>query len=371
MSTELVSPAFKLLLSCCRLKCSEWAIRMREEALNAGVDVNALLRLSERHRISPLVYGQLKNDKRIPQEVISVLQERFRGNRLQALSLKGREQWLAHELSARNVKFIFLKGIQIAEKYYGDLAYRHVFDLDVLVDEKSLSVANEVVSEKGFIPEPDFKQFNKIQSLFYTTVYHDLAYRHSADKNAVIEIHWRYRDVLSGFNLDVVRPLDPVEELLYICTHGTEHAWFRLKWLCDVVQMIDANDFNWQQVYIRAIELKCLTHLQLTWLSLERLFEWKIPIAISKKMPRSMHDRKFRYILDCIQSDGSIYEESSIRVRHLLYTLSFKKRMAGIPLVLRYMSSPADWKLLPLPGYLFWVYVLFRPIFMVWRKLKG
>lgn len=371
MSTENVSPTFKLLLSCCRIKHSDWAIRMREEALMAGVNFKTLLDLSERHRISPLAYLQLKNDERVQRDVLLVLKERFLANRIQALAIKGREQWLAGELSARKVNFIFLKGLQIAEKYYGDLAYRHVFDLDVLVEKSALKVVDEAVGGKGFVPETDLHQFNRVQNLFYTTVYHDLTYIHSSDKKEVIELHWRFRDVLSGFNLDVVRPLDPVEELLYICTHGTEHAWFRLKWLCDVVQMIDVGDFDWQLVADRATELGCLTHLQLTWRLLNRLFEWTIPLPVLNGMPSSMHECKFRHIMYCIQSHESIFGGNYMRLRHLIFTLSFRKRMAGIPLLLRYMSSPADWKLLPLPGFFFWIYFLLRPVFMVWRMLKG
>jgi hypothetical protein len=343
---------------------------MRDEALDTGVDFSNLLDLADRHRITPLVYLQLKDDSRIDKDVLLLLKERFELNRLQALGLKGREQWLADELSARNIKFVFLKGLQLAEKFYGDLACRHVFDLDVLVEKSSLNLVNEIIVGKGFIPDPDLHQFNKIQSLFYTAVYHDLTYKSPSDKNVIIELHWRYRDVLSGFNLNVVRPLDPVEELLYICTHGTEHAWFRLKWLCDVVQMIDSCDFDWQHVTDRATELGCHTHLQMTWRLLNRLFEWTIPLPVLNRMPKAKHVRKFRYVLDCIQSPETIYEGNYMRVRHLLFTLSFKKRMAGIPLLLRYMSSPADWKIMPLSGYLFWVYFLLRPFLMVWRKQK-
>lgn len=371
MSTELESPAFKLLLSCCRIKRSDWATSMRDEALDTGVDFSDLLDLADRHRITPLVYLQLKDDSRIDKDVLLLLKERFELNRLQALGLKGREQWLADELSARNINFVFLKGLQLAEKFYGDLAYRHVFDLDVLVKKSCLQIVDEIMVGKGYFSEPDLFQFNKIQKLFYTTVYHDLLYRLPFEKSGMIEVHWRHRDVLSGFNLDDVRPLDSVEEFLYICTHGTEHGWFRLKWLCDAVQMIDSCDFDWQQVSDRAVELECLPHLQLTWLLLSRLFEWTVPFPIEKGFPTSMHERKFRHILTSLCSKASIYEGNSMRLSHLLFTLGFKKRMAGIPLVMRYLSSPADWKLMPLPGYFFWVYFLFRPVFMIWRKLKG
>jgi hypothetical protein len=370
MSTELESPAFKLLLSCCCLKPSDWAKRIRDAALDTGVDFKEFLDLADRHRISPLVYLQLKGDSRIDKDVLLILKERFEVNRLQALGLKGKEQWLAAELSSRNINFVFLKGLQLAEKYYGDLACRHVFDLDVLVQETSLPVVNEIMVGKGYVSDPDLFHFNAIQKLFYTAVYHDLMYRLPFEKSGMIEVHWRYRDVLSGFDLSVIRPLDPVEEFLYVCTHGTEHGWFRLKWLCDVVQMIDSGDFDWQRVADRAVELGCLTHLQLTWLLLSRLFSRTIPLSIQKDLTQSMHKRKFRHILSCIGSKASIYEGSSMPLSHLLFTLGFKKRMAGIPLVMRYLSSPADWKLMPLPGYLFWVYFLFRPVFMIWRKLK-
>jgi hypothetical protein len=169
--------------------------------------------------------------------------------------------------------------------------------------------------------------------------------------------------------VDEVRALDKVEELLYLCTHGTEHAWFRLKWLCDILNVINAISFNWDVVRQRAQQLNCLVHLELTWLLIRHLCSIPIPEPILKGMPASMHHSKMVHILNSIQHLSGVNENDRMRFNHLVFTLGFQKRLAGLPLVCKYLTGPEDWKLLPLPDFLFFLYFPLRPFLFLWRKL--
>jgi hypothetical protein len=184
-----------------------------------------------------------------------------------------------------------------------------------------------------------------------------------------IELHWRYRGVIRGFNLTAVRPLNNVEEFLYLCTHGTEHAWFRLKWLFDLVQILDKNEFEWDAVCMRAKELDCLLHLEIAWLTLNRILGLPIPIQIEKGLNGKVYESQMNHIAFCLESLETVNENDWMRWQHLLYLKGFPKRRSGLYLVMRYLTGPEDWKLLPLPNGLFFLYFLLRPFLLLWRKL--
>jgi hypothetical protein len=370
MQMRFDSSAFQLILSCCRQKQSTFDKERRNSAILKGIDAEELTILAERHRITPLVYLLLKDELNLYPGLLLELKDRFDRNRFMALTLKSYETWLENYLSQHNIKFTFLKGLQIAEKYYGDIASRHVLDIDILVESGGINQLHQALLEQGFYPDPDIGNFNRSQLSFFRAVNHDLAYiKKSQHFNVVIEVHWRFRGQLKGFSVDEVRTLDKVEELLYLCTHGTEHAWFRLKWLCDILQMIDAVSFNWDAVRQRAQELDCITHLELTWLLIRQLFSIPIPPPILNGMPASMHRSKMEHICNSIQRLSGVNQDDSMRFNHLVYTLGFQKRLAGLPLVCKYLTGPKDWKLLPLPHFLFFLYFPLRPFLFLWRKL--
>lgn len=371
MQMSFDSSAFQLLLSCCRQKQSDVGYERRMTAFLDGIDAEVLIMLAERHRITPLVYLSLKGELDQYPDLLLELKKRFDFNRLMALTLKSYETWLEDYLNQHNIKYTFLKGLQIAEKYYGDIAGRHVLDIDILVEEAGINQLHEALLEQGFYPDPDIVHFNRSQLSFFRAVNHDLAYiRKNQHFNVVIEVHWRFRGQLKAFSLHEVRTLDKVEELLYLCTHGTEHAWFRLKWLCDILQVIDTVSFNWDAVRQRAQELNCLSHLELTWLLIRQLFSIPIPTPILNGMPASMHRSKMEHILKSIQYLSGVNENDTMRLTQLVYVWGFNKRLAGLPLVLKYLTGPEDWKLLPLPHFLFFLYFPLRPFLFLWRKIK-
>jgi hypothetical protein len=371
MQMSFDSSAFQLLLSCCRQNQSLVDHERRKSAFLEGIDAEVLIMLAERHRITPLVYLSLKDQLDQYPDLLLELKNRFDFNRLMALTLKSYETWLENYLNQHDIKFTFLKGLQIAEKYYGDIAGRHVLDIDILVEEDGINQLHQALVEHGFYPDPDIVNFNRSQLSFFRAVNHDLAYiRKNQHFNVVIEVHWRFRGQLKAFILDEVRTLDKVEELLYLCTHGTEHAWFRLKWLCDILQVIDTVSFDWDAVRQRAQELHCLSHLELTWLLIRQLFSIPIPQPVLNGMPASMHRSKMEHILKSIQHLSGVNENDRMRLTHLVYVWGFNKRIAGLPLVLKYLTGPEDWKLLPLPHFLFFLYFPLRPFLFLWRKIK-
>jgi Uncharacterised nucleotidyltransferase len=369
MDTAFQAPEFKLLLSCCRLIPTSAELVIRDGALLEGIDSGIFLDLVERHRVAPIVYLNLQNDLRIDDVVRTSLLEQFNSNRLFALRLKMWQKKLANVLEKNNLSFVFLKGIPLAEQYYGDLAARHSLDIDLLVEREELHKVVQLLLQLGFHPDPDVRNFQRRQMIYFTATNHDLAFHYKdGGFNITVELHWRYRGAMRGFNLSAVRQLDNVEEFLYLCTHGTEHAWFRMKWLFDMVQIIQKNAFDWIAVHKRAQELDCVLHLEMAWLTLQHTLGLPIPGQIENRMRGETQDRLMTHIVFCQCSMQTVNENDQMRWVHFQYLKRFPMRRNGLYFYMRYLTGPADWKQLPLPDGLFFLYFMLRPFLFVWRK---
>jgi len=67
---------------------------------------------------------------------------------------------------------------------------------------------------------------------------------------------------------------------------------------------------------------------------------------------------------------STVNADDENRLSHLKYRLSQnKKGLFNWVLILTYLTSPNDWKLLPLPNYLFFLYFPLRLFLMVWRRV--
>ena len=91
-------------------------------------------------------------------------------------------------------------------------------------------------------------------------MHHHLTFYTSHDNlPRVIELHWKLR----SFNDTIVvrdlknsksfintqwnniYALNHLDQFIYLCIHGTEHAWYRLKWLMDIPMILKNVKFKW------------------------------------------------------------------------------------------------------------------------------
>ena len=138
MSFSILSPEFKLMLSCCRVKPGTKELESRAEALGTSIDEEVFLALLIRHRVYPLVYFNLKEESRISEELKDKLKQLAAANQLQALQSRHMQFRLQKEFDLQAYKGFFLKGVTLSEQYYGDAGLRHVMDIDCWVEQKAV-----------------------------------------------------------------------------------------------------------------------------------------------------------------------------------------------------------------------------------------
>ena len=164
---------------------------------------------------------------------------------------------LMEEMKSEGLDPIVLKGPALSEKIYGDPFYRTFNDFDLLFHPKDLSKAIQFFNDRGFKgtkfnwPSSPKKQKAVTDLINQYFIYHP-------EHQVNIEIHWKLFDrrfadpsvaeklvwentTAVEINGHAIKTVDSEFELLYLVIHGSLHAWFRLKWLMDVHQIITHN----------------------------------------------------------------------------------------------------------------------------------
>ena len=365
-----LSPEFRLLLSCCRIIPGTKELKHREESIGESINEEIFFALVQRHRVLPIVYYNLQRENRISKDLKERLKKLAEDNQFNALQSRLMQHRIEKELKRKDFKGFFLKGVKLAELYYGDPGFRHVMDLDCWVEENAIMYLTEWLYKEGYVSVPDVRRLNAKQLAFIKRTDHDIQFlTEKAGLPQAIELHWKLRGSLGGFNLNPDKPMNEVDNFLYLCTHGTEHGWFRLKWLFDLPQVMDRVHFDWTQVRQRAIALDCLDHLEITMMVLDAFLNEPIPDAILADLEPHRYARQLRYIHDAIASTLVFNETDANRLGYLKYMNSLSRKKINGNLVLKYMTSHKDWELLPLPPDLFFLYFLLRPILIFWRRM--
>jgi len=370
MSIAILSPEFKLMLSCCRVIPGNKELKQREEAFSKSIDEEVFWVLVLRHRVFPIVHYNLQREARLSMGLKEKLKQFSENNQLLALHSLLIQHRMQKVFEEQGFKGFFLKGVKLSELYYGDPALRHVMDLDFWVEERGIGSITEWLYNEGYVSEPDFRQLNISQLNFIKRTDHDLQF--ITDKSGlpnVIELHWKLRGPLGGFNLTPDEPMNEVDNFLYLCAHGTEHGWFRLKWLFDLPQIMDRVVFDWVQVRERALVLDCLDHLEITMMVLESYLKEPIPAAIMDHLNPSTYYSQLSYIHEAISSASVFNDNDANRLAYLKYMRYLSRKKINWVLILKYLTSPKDWKLLPLPSSLFFLYFPLRPFLFLWRRI--
>jgi hypothetical protein len=381
----LKSPEFKLLLSCSRVVPRQEDLIARDEAFSSGINEDEFLFWVQRHLVASLVYQNLKSEKRISPNSLQQLKLAAELNQLKVLSAQSLQIKIQSFLDQRKIKGFFLKGVPLAELYYGDIGLRHFMDIDIWVEEKYLDSLIHFLIGLGYKSELYFSDFNEVQCSYIKLIGHHVHLRNdSVLYPSIVEVHWRLRDRLGNFKFDPIdeytktillqnpiaslRVFDHYEQFIFLCTHGAEHGWFRLKWLFDLPQVLDKVVFDWNVLIKRAKDLNSLEQVLLAFLVMEELLGTPIPEKVRSEI--SLRKFKLNYIRHLVTYPGSYCDNDLEKVKSFIYILSQnRKGLFNKRLILKYLTSPNDWKLLPLPSSLFFLYFPLRPFLLLWRRV--
>jgi hypothetical protein len=385
------SPAFRLMIATSWLAPESWRTRQEEairQACAEGMAWDDYLRLVDRHRTPALSWAALKrvDGLAIPEQIVSELRKRSDTCRMQAIL---RLQLLAGVLKALNhadVPVMPLKGPLLSLEMYGDVGLRQSKDLDVLVAREDVVKTQEYLESLGWRRSAEYASLTQRQSEFNLQYERHIGYVHS-QRGCELELHWR----AAGDTSEVVATdlssglgrawqgfrylgMKPADLALYLCDHGSSHAWARAKWLGDMARIWASESTDWSNVLDTARTtgrersvLLCLRLLREAYglpADISGLGRFDVlPSAIVAKALRELRapdEREERAALARVFEEIRSYRYK----RHLWPHKSRWENFAEVTL------RRVDFKVLRLPDSLFWLYIPLRPFLWTWRHLR-
>ncbi len=325
---RLTTPEFALIATCARWPWTPaLSAKAREQAAKVQ-DWPRFLALVDQQRVAGLISNAIKEAGVVlPADIAAEITERARENGLQEIIFVSETVRLTKLLQQAGLTVTVLKGASIAMKIFGRFGVRYSMDIDLMVAKTDVAAASDILLRAGYVrvePEPDASAKTMRARL---SRYKDMVFEHPGN-GSLIELHWRLFQnpfllrgaerahtvplTLSGTTVQILP--DGLFEL-YLCAHGAEHAWARLKWLADLGALIGQGQSDAETLYAQA-RRRGLKRLVGPGLLLCRdLFETPVPAAVEREV---LKDWRMRWLYRTAWSsmigdeDGAELEDRSL-----------------------------------------------------------
>jgi hypothetical protein len=281
--------------------------------LKERLDWDTLLHLAFQHDVVPFLYRILESvpASAIPAAVRANLKRQMQVDIQGNLSLTKELLRVKTLFDQERIAMIPYKGPVLAAAVYRDLAARPFTDLDILIHADDIPRAVDLLTSYGYqiVRPKSLTQARKsLQALWLRQLVKRSPWAYQIvlwhpDLETMVEIHWR---VMSKYifssnaeqlweNLQPISlagsslpSLSPENLLWFLCVHSSKHQWERLRWLCDIAELIRTYpQLNWKVVTQQAIHLNVERRLYIGLLLANRLLGAALPAAIEEKINQS------------------------------------------------------------------------------------
>jgi hypothetical protein len=341
--------------------------------------------LIDQHRIWPCVYGNIKEHftTAFPKELVEYLNKKHQQNIRRSHQQFKAYAELLHLFKSTEIPVQLIKGLPLAQKLYGDMAKRHSKDIDLVIPTDYISQAHEQLTCLGYHCH-DLDALSERQRALYLGYHKDFQYR---NKNGIaLELHVRLADHSSRLSTyctqQLFRETSPekkqANEFVYLCWHGTQSLYHRLKWLLDIALYIENNPANDRQfiekVTSLATQVDATRALTISWVLAHTLYGINLPDEI-------------RRLYECDQISRLITRKSLYALNKPAYVNSMRYKLEWnicsilLPqqwsekwffLQRRFKPNILDIMLFPnIPDKFSTTYYLLRPISLFYRKVLG
>ena len=340
------------------LECASWRPDLaRILELAGSADGPHLLALAEDHGVTGHLAARLLRLREglVPPEILQALRERHRAQTFVSLRMTAELFRLLDRFASKAIGALVVKGPVLAVQAYGDPAMRSYGDLDLLVRQRDIRYATELMLADGYRPQVPLSAIDagKIPGQYLFG---------KPDSNLLIELHndftLRYfprrLPIERFFERQIRVPLDGREapalsvedELVLICIHGAKHLWERLVWIADVAALVNRQaGINWDRVTASAREVGAERMLHTGLQLAEDLLRMQLPGEASRQIKRdAVAARLARQVQKWLPAAGEappgLFERAAFRL------LMRGGLVAAPAYLLRLSLSPTeeDWK---------------------------
>lgn len=389
MNHAFQSPELNLLLKCALHNHQAIEDLANQPAYRHSFSEKEFLFWVQRHRLQGLIAPAVERIMLFTDTARAQLREWAQHNTMMALSSLEVMKKLQAFVDQNSFKAFFLKGVGLSANYYGAVGLRHVYDIDIWVEPHAQPHVEHFIRTLGYVNENDRLEFNDTQLRYLQQGAHDAIFLPSTQGiQPIIELHWKLRDSLGNFLFDPVREynrlesidlgsfeikmMNEVDQFIFLCVHGADHGWFRIKWLVDLYWVQKKSSLNWMHVQQRAKQLNALDEVVLAFAVLNSVMGVETPSEFPMKRRSWLQHNQLRYIHHLIAYKGVFCDTPWEKLKNALYTLTISKRFfPSAELIKRNLTNKTDWLILRLPEPFFFLYFPLRPFLWIYRKLKN
>jgi hypothetical protein len=378
-----LTPEFTLLAAAVACAISPDRAGAVRAASLAPVDWSLVAALAERHRIPGLLRrGLAEAGVEPPAAEFAALAARADRIAMSELFLAGEVVRLQGRFEAAGLRPLVVKGVAVAMAAFGQLGLRLNRDIDLLVAPDQVASGAAVLEAAGYKRKEPSAEASSGAVAAWIRTHKDMVFVHPSHRT-IVELHWRLFDNRHLYAPPTGEParvalseraavwtLPPEPAFLYLCLHGAEHAWSRLKWLADVAALaVQIEEAELARRYAAAKARGLHRAMAQALLLAERLFGFPAPSAVRLDAEA---DARLRWLvgvgLRCM-TDGGPAELESRAFGTTLKNLSHYVLAGG----LRYWLSEAVFDLTDvsgadLPPALRAAGPFARPAAWIWRR---
>lgn len=375
---DTICPEKQLLLYAARTCVDAATARQISQLVQAPLDWEYVLNEATEHSVAPLLDMNLRSTA--PNAMPAAEQERLRllcrANTVRCLFLAAELHKVLQIFREQGIVAIPYKGPVLAEQAYGNLVLRDFDDLDIILPQRDVPGAHEIMLGLGYQA-----RFPRIASDRSANALVPGEYNYRDEKRrAMVELHteltlrhFPVRPDLDRFAQRLVAvpvasqevvTFAPEDLLSMLCVHGSKDFWERISWVADVSELVQRPPaFDWDAAFRTAESLGAGRMLNLGLELASQLLQAPIPTEIRQ---RTQSDTVAATLAREI-----VLRLSNRNAGHLTMggRLRYRRRMVrgaltGWLYTARLAAAPAeeDWELLRLPKVFSPLYLALRPL---------
>jgi hypothetical protein len=349
-----------------------------------GIDGERLLRLAARHGMVPLLFRYLEETgyAGCPEGLRERLRSSMADRTPWAFALVEELAVCLREFRAARIPAVPFKGPTLALGAYGSFGLRQSVDLDFLLPKSRVRAAAALLLARGYVPERDLRPAEEAAQF---RSFCDRKFVHPG-RSLAIELHWDVTPRYFCFSLDhgavrrrlrplrlageETRVLCPEDLFLVLAVHGAKHCFERLAWVADLARVIASpGDLSWTGLFARARDRGAGRMVRLA-LGLAR--DWlgaPLPAEVAAAVDRDPA------ITDLARDlRAGLFAGPPGLLRQTLLHLRMRERPRDrVVYALRLALTPTmrEWSTLRLPGPLFFLHFVRRPVRLLLSLARG
>lgn len=376
----------EVLVCCSRTDADQHVLDRLTVLRQRNLDWAYLLQQASFHGVMPLLYSNLRKAgmEGVPRHAAESLGHHTRANGRHSFFLSAELMRLAKRFDAAGIPAIPFKGPVLAASAYGDVTLRHFSDLDILVRKTDIPAARRLMLSLGYRSkspapedEPDHAAFRAPNHYIFLR----------PDGLSRVDLQWRIAEPYFSFSLDrdqlwgglmpialpggTVYSFEPTNMLLVLCIHGSKHRWEKLKWVCDVSEVLRRyrSVIDWQAFQRSASRLRAERMAGLGLLLAQDVLGADFPVPVSRHLETSPDIQKLARstratLLGMSGPAPAAHKRITFYLRatdHWQDRASFGLRYVYEWFLAIFTPSSIDTAVLPLPKCLSFLYYFFRP----------